>query len=220
MKPSYIVYFTLVITVLIGTVSTARSATIDFTPYLWETWPEIETMKLREKKAWPPVWFVYLPFQNAPGPRSSSVDRDDPDSSLNDSINDLSPSGKPDPPPSLEARQSGVRFEQCLDTDRCVFFIARERNPKGRRVLVELFRTDVPHLRASCEQERVLAKVVMETLQETLADATQIDVYDHYKVGRKHMARVVVDGQDLSEFLIGQGLAAPQGHGRKDWCSD
>lgn len=219
MKPSYIVHSTLVITVLIGIVSTARSATFDFSACLWETCPQIETMKIREKKAWPPVWFVYLPFQNAPGPRSSSVDQGDSASELNDSVIDLSPSGKPDPPPSLEAHQSGVRFEQCTDTDRCVFIIARESNPRGRRVLVELFRTDVPHLRASCEQERVLAKVAMETLQETLEEATQIDVYDHYKVGRKHMARVVVDGQDLAELLIGQGLAAPQGHGGKDWCS-
>ena len=86
--------------------------------------------------------------------------------------------------------------------------------------MVELYGTNVPHLRESCEQERVLATDAMELLQQILSDASQIDVYDHYKVGRKHMARVVVDGQDLSELLISQGLAAPKGHGSKDWCTD
>ena len=127
---------------------------------------------------------------------------------------------KPDTPPSLEAHQSGIRFDRCIDTDMCLFIITRESNQKARRILVELFGTDVPHLRESCEQEKMLATNAMDMLQQTLSEASQIEVYDHYKVGRKHMARVVVDGQDLSELLISQGLAAPKGHGSKNWCTD
>ena len=87
-------------------------------------------------------------------------------------------------------------------------------------MLVGLFGIEVPHLRGTCEQERVLATNAVELLQRVLSQASQIDVYDHYKIGRKHMARVVADGQDLSELLINQGLAAPYGNGRKDWCTD
>jgi endonuclease YncB( thermonuclease family) len=162
-----------------------------------------------EKMAFPPVWLIYLPFQNAPGPRSSEADR-----------HDLNPYGKPHSPPPPDARQSGVRFDRCIDTDRCLFIITEENNQGERRMMVELFGTDVPHLRESCEQERVLATHAMEMLQQTLSEASEIDVYDHYKVGRKHLARVVVDGQDLSELLISQGLATLKGHGSKDWCTD
>lgn len=178
-----------------------------------------KTMNSAKKKAYPPAQFVFLPFQNAPGPRSSSVDQGESASELNDSIIDLSPYGKPDPPPSLEHHQTGIRFDRCIDTDLCVFIITGKRNPKGRRILVGLFRTDLPHLRDSCEQEKMLAIDAMNLLKEVLSEASQIDVYDHYKVGRKHMARVAVDGQDLSELLISQGLAVPRGHGRKDWCT-
>jgi endonuclease YncB( thermonuclease family) len=57
-------------------------------------------------------------------------------------------------------------------------------------------------------------------LHQTLSEASEIDLYDHYKVGQHHVARVVVDGQDLSELLISQGLATLKGHGSKDWCTD
>ena len=87
-------------------------------------------------------------------------------------------------------------------------------------MLVGLFGIEVPHLRGTCDQETALATNAVELLQRVLSEASQIDVYDHYKVGRKHMARVVADGQDLSELLINQGLAAPYGDGRKDWCTD
>ena len=172
------------------------------------------------EKGIPPARFIYLPFQNAPGPGSSSVDQEDPSSELNDSVNNLSPYGKPDTPPSLGAHQSRIGFDRCIDTDRCVFIITRESNQKVHRILVELFGTDLPHLRVNCEQEKMLATNAMNMLQETLSEASQIEVYDHYNVGRTHMARVVVDGQDLSELLISQGLAAPKGHGRKNWCTD
>ena len=152
---------------------------------------------------------VLLPFQNAPGPRSSEADP-----------HHMSPYGTPSPSTRPETHQSGFRFDQCLDTDRCVFIVLSSPSQKERRILVELFGTDVPLLRGHCEQEKVLAEDAIELLREVLTEASQIEVYDHFKVGRKHIARVVVNGQDLSELLIGQGLAAPKGQGRREWCSD
>jgi len=188
-----IILFPVLATFLICTIQTAHSGTFHFL----------------EKQTFPPTWLVLLPFQNAPGPRSSDAD-----------THNLTPYGEPDSSQPPETHQSGIRFDRCIDTDRCLFIITEKNNQRERQVMVELYGTNVPHLRESCEQERVLATDAMELLQQTLSDASQIDVYDHYKVGRKHMARVVVDGQDLSELLISQGLAAAKGHGSKDWCTD
>ena len=206
---SSFVLSTFLTTSLIGTIPAAESATSHFQASQLETRERSETLKPREKNFSPPAWFIYLPFQNAPGPRSSEADP-----------NSMNPFGKSDIPPNSESHQSGIRFDRCIDTDMCIFIITEKNTQRSHQMLVELFGTDVPHLRKSCEQERVLATDAMDMLQQTLSEASQIEVYDHYKVGRKHMARVVVDGQDLSELLIGQGLAAPKGHGSKNWCTD
>ncbi len=205
---SFILSFFLT-TFLICTISAAQSATYHFRAGQLETGERSEGLKQQEKNTSPSAWFMYLPFQNAPGPRSNEADKDR-----------MSPYGKPDIPPNTESHQSGIRFDRCIDTDMCLFIITEENTQRTHKMLVELFGTEIPHLRESCEQERVLARAAMDMLQQTLSEAAQIDVYDHYKVGRKHMARVVVDGQDLSELLIGQGLAAPKGHGSKNWCTD
>ena len=200
---------TFLTTFLIGTIPAAQSATYHFRAGQLETRERSEALNQQEKNTSPSAWFMYLPFQNAPGPRSSEADKDT-----------MNPYGKPDIPPNTESHQSGIRFDRCIDTDMCIFIITEENTQRTHKMLVELFGTDVPHLRESCEQARVLATDAMDIMQQTLSEAAQIDVYDHYKVGGKHMARVVVDGQDLSELLIGQGLAAPKGHGRKNWCTE
>jgi len=209
MNGSSIILFPVLATFLICTIQTANSATFHFLEKQMGTMERGEEMKHQEKQTFPPTWFVLLPFQNAPGPRSSDAD-----------THNLTPYGEPDSSQPPETHQSGIRFDRCIDTDMCLFIITEKNNQRERQVMVELYGTNVPHLRESCEQERVLATDAMELLQQILSDASQIDVYDHYKVGRKHMARVVVDGQDLSELLISQGLAAPKGHGSKDWCTD
>ena len=174
---------------------------------------------LESQHPFPWARLVILPFQNAPQSPSRSLDKESSSSMANDSVV-LTPYGQADASPSLGGHQSGIGFERCIDTDMCVFMITERNNKRQRHLVVELFGTEMPRLRRNCEQEKVLATNAMEVLNDTLSEATQIDVYDHYKVGRKHVARVVADGQDLSELLIGQGLAAPKGHGKVDWCND
>ena len=164
-------------------------------------------MEQHQPKAIPPAWLVYMPVEGAPGP---GLDAD---------LHHLNPFGKPAPPKREGPHQSGFRFDRCLDTDMCLFIIPGSSGAKERKMLVELFGIEVPHLRATCEQETVLATNAMELLQQVLSEASIIEVYDHYKVGTKHMARVVVDGQDLSELLLSQGFAAQRGHEHIDWCT-
>ena len=132
----------------------------------------------------------------------------------------MKPFYEQEPSKQSEVHHPGIRFDRCLDTDTCVLIHPAQERTREYTMLVGLFGIEVPHLRGTCEQERVLATNAVALLQRVLSQASQIDVYDHYNVGRKHMARVVVDGQDLSELLINQGLAAPYGNGRKDWCTD
>ena len=155
------------------------------------------------------TWLVLLPFQNAPGPNTHGPDP-----------KKMKPFYKQEPSKQGEAHQSGIRFDRCFDADSCLLVHPAQERRGEYRMLVGLFGIEVPHLRGTCEQERALATNAVELLQGVLSQASQIEVYDHYKVGRKHMARVVADGQDLSELLINQGLAVPYGDGRKDWCTD
>ena len=155
------------------------------------------------------VWLVLLPFQNAPGPNTHGPDP-----------KKMKPFYEQEPSQQGETHQTGIRFNRCLDADSCLLIHPAQERTREYTMLVGLFGVEVPHLRGRCEQERVLAANAVEMLQGILSQASQIEVYDHYKVGRKHMARVVADGQDLSELLINQGLAVPYGTGRKDWCTD
>ena len=165
--------------------------------------------QLSDRRLFSQAWFVLLPFQNAPGPNTHGPDP-----------KKMKPFYNQEPSKQGEAHQSGIRFDRCLDTDTCFLIHPAQERRREFKMLVGLFGIEVPHLRGTCEQETALATNAVELLQRVLSEASQIDVYDHYKVGRKHMARVVADGQDLSELLINQGLAAPYGDGRKDWCTD
>ena len=202
MKGFSLILSSFLTTLLIGSNQTVDTSTPHFPDGLLGT-------KQREEKAIAPAWLVILPFQNAPGPAPHDAD-----------LQNLNPFGKPDRPDQEESHQSGIRFDRCIDTDTCLFIRPGENNTTERRVAVELFGIDVPHLRESCGQETLLAKDAMAFLHQLLSEASQIDIYDHYKVGRKHMARVVVDGQDLSQLLLSQGFAAPRGLERKNWCTD
>jgi len=207
MNRLFVFLFSFFATFVIGSFHTAHSVSFQPLERQKSTNERGGGMKHQQPKAVAQAWVVFLPFQNAPGPG--------PDAD----IDHMSPFGKPTPPKREGSHQSGFRFDRCLDTDMCLFIIPGRNSTKERKMLVELFGIDVPHLRATCEQETALATNAMELLQQILSEASQIEVYDHYKVGAKHMARVVVDGQDLSELLLSQGFAALRGHEQIDWCT-
>ena len=164
---------------------------------------------LYERKATPRILLILLLPQSAPGPQPNVAD-----------THNLDPGGTPDVPERAEAHQSGTRFDRCLDTDLCLLKVTNEQNNQEREVMVRLFGIDVPSLKGTCEQETVLATAAVKLLGQVLSEATEIDLYDHYKVGPIHMSRVVADGQDLSQLLINQGLAVSYGNGQKNWCND
>lgn len=163
---------------------------------------------LREPTVSSPAWLILLPFPNAPGP-GPDVD-----------TRGMNPYGKPGSSQPPETHQAGIRFDRCIDTDMCLFILPGEDGKRDREIIVELFGIDVPLLRENCEHEIVLANGAIELLRQVLSETSQIEVYDHYKVGPKYLARVVADGQDLSQLLISQGFAAPKGNGKTNWCTE
>jgi micrococcal nuclease len=88
----------------------------------------------------------------------------------------------------------------------------------GRRV--RLANIDAPELHGRCPAETQMAERAKLAAMIALADAAARVVPDGGKdrYGRL-VARVAVDGKDLGETLVAQGLARPYAGGaRRGWC--
>jgi micrococcal nuclease len=90
----------------------------------------------------------------------------------------------------------------------------------GERIRVE--NIDAPELHSRCEAELEAALAARALAQSALDGASKIKI----EVGRRArdrygrtLARVMIDGRDLGELLIGVGLArAYHGERRQSWC--
>ena len=196
---------------LFGSSQTAASTNLPFQLILLESGDATShpAQPSNEAEATPRIWLILLPFQNAPGPNTHGPDP-----------KTMKPFYEQEPRQQGEAHKTGIRFDRCLDANLCLLKVINEQHNQEREVMVRLFGIDTPSLQGTCDQETVLATAAVELLGKVLSEAAQIDLYDHYMLGRVHMSRVVADGQDLSQLLINQGLAASYGDGRKDWCND
>lgn len=179
---------------------------------------------MNERKHSANTWLIQHPFDGANpqslGPPQVEDDPKDPFGYENEWGPMLEPVYLPKVPVHGEARLSTLIFQQCPDSDTCVFRVPTKGNTNERRLTVKLIGIDAPHLQGQCEQEKSLAQNAIELLNQTLSDAVQIDLYDHYEAGLHHEARLVADGQDLSQLLLNQGLAIPHQSKHKDWCID
>jgi endonuclease YncB( thermonuclease family) len=74
--------------------------------------------------------------------------------------------------------------------------------------------------RHECEYERRLAYAARDRLRELIGGASQVAIcpegVDRY---RRTLARVLVDGVDVGEVLVSEGLAEPWRGRQADWCS-
>lgn len=72
---------------------------------------------------------------------------------------------------------------------------------------------------ARCLAEKLLGRQAKQYLQSRLLPGARIDVerLDTDKYGRT-LARVRVDGRDLADDLVDQGLAMPYNGRKTDWC--
>ena len=90
----------------------------------------------------------------------------------------------------------------------------------GAHLQVRLAGIDTPEKRGRSEREKVLAQQAQQFVQALLARAQHIQLQDPQRDKCFRLqARVVADGQDVSEALIQAGLAVRYDGGTKaGWC--
>ena len=115
-----------------------------------------------------------------------------------------------------------LTFKACDDSDRCEFVTppTGSENPRAvQRLVVRLKGIHTPRVHAPCEQESSLGNQAKEFLEGQLSSAHDIQLQQYFQNGKEVKGRLVADGQDLSEFLVSQGLAVENEGTKKDWCS-
>lgn len=87
----------------------------------------------------------------------------------------------------------------------------------GEKIRIEGI--DAPETdQAKCPAERAQGEAAKRRLQSLLNSgpiSVQRTGTDRY---RRTLARVLVDGVDVGEVMVGEGLVRPYGSGRKPWC--
>lgn len=134
---------------------------------------------------------------------------------------------------ALAAGIPNVTVLSCYDGDTCrvnlprsLFADERAYHLFGENIPIRLLGIDTPEIRGACTQERALATVARDYLLLTIRKAATVTlVLDDppAKARGKYfriLARVLADGQDVSELLIRRNLAVPYEGGKKikDWC--
>lgn len=92
----------------------------------------------------------------------------------------------------------------------------------GERIRLE--NIDAPELHGRCASEFDAARAARLFAQQALDGALAIEIRVYEKRPRdrygRTLARVLVDGDDLGELMIGAGLARSyHGEGRRSWCN-
>jgi len=114
-----------------------------------------------------------------------------------------------------------VTYRSCYDGDTCRFDIPKVHPFFGENIPVRLAGIDAPELQGKCDQEKQLAVKARDLVQTTLEQAHSITLKNAER-GKyfRIVARIEADGQDVSEFLIQEGLAVVYDGGTKEkvWC--
>lgn len=85
---------------------------------------------------------------------------------------------------------------------------------------IRLMGFDTPEIKfARCEGERRLGLRAKQRLEQLIATGSVEIRRQTVRRGNWALARVYVNGQDVAETLIGEGLARPPGYGKRGgWC--
>jgi len=114
---------------------------------------------------------------------------------------------------------SPLVYKGCPDSDQCEFSYQQTNARSAKRVVIRLAGIRAPHIKASCEQERLLGGQAQQLIHGFLSSALHIELISRSIDRREIVGRLVADDQDLSELLVSQGLAVPFREGKRNWCS-
>lgn len=111
-------------------------------------------------------------------------------------------------------------IHDCYDGDTCTISIPSLPSLFGDRLPIRLAGIDTPEMRGACSQERALAVRARAYVRDKLLHAQRVEITP---VARDKYFRVLsiitVDGDDLADGLLAQGLAHPYGGATKPtWC--
>lgn len=109
----------------------------------------------------------------------------------------------------------------CHDGDTCTITIPDLPALFGERLSMRLLGIDTPEIMSHCPQEQRLAVQAKEVLMGLIAHGKQVhvDLLERDKYFRA-LARITVDGKDVTQELLAQKLAKPYDGGTKEpWCS-
>ena len=114
-----------------------------------------------------------------------------------------------------------VTYRTCYDGDTCRFDIPNVHPFFGENIPIRIAGIDTPEKRGKCDQEKDLAIKARDLVRERLQAAQSIVLKD-VKRGKyfRIVARVIADGEDISDLLFQEGLAVAYDGGTKtkDWC--
>jgi micrococcal nuclease len=92
-------------------------------------------------------------------------------------------------------------------------------SPEGQEIRIA--NIDTPEIYGKCDSERAAARRAKAATQAALARASAISLRPYVRTEDRHgrtLAYVLVDGRDLGEILIAEGLARPWIGKRRPWC--
>ena len=115
----------------------------------------------------------------------------------------------------------GAVYVQNYDGDTVTFNLPGLHPIIGEKISIRVNGIDTPEIRGKCEKEKYDAQQVRDMVADILKDAEQITLKNmergkYFRIA----ADVFVDGENLSEVLVGAGMAIRYSGGKKtfDWC--
>ena len=115
----------------------------------------------------------------------------------------------------------GAVYLQNYDGDTIRFDLPGYPPIAGDDIRVRVNGIDTPEIKGNCEKEKYDAQQAKEMVADILKDAEQITL-KNMKRGKyfRIAADVIVDGENLSDLLIGAGMAIRYNGGKKThkWC--
>ena len=116
---------------------------------------------------------------------------------------------------------SGAIYLRNYDGDTITFNLPGLNSIIGEKISIRVNGIDTPEIKGKCEKEKYDAQQVRDMVADILKDAEQITLKNmergkYFRIA----ADVFVDGENLSEVLVGAGMAIRYSGGKKtfDWC--
>ena len=115
----------------------------------------------------------------------------------------------------------GAIYVRNYDGDTITFNLPGLHPIIGEKISIRVNGIDTPEIKGKCEKEKYDAQQAKEMVADILKDAEQITLKNmergkYFRIA----ADVFVDGENLSEVLVGAGMAIRYSGGKKtfDWC--